>query len=207
MTKKSIIITGTSGFLGAAAYTAYRDHGGYVIHTLEGIDLTDNDKVREAINGIETIDVLINIAGGFIWKEIRHTSYSDFEEQLNKNFKTMYNVTMAALEKIENSKSGRIINIGATGAINPGPGMAAYAISKSAVMRFTEVLASETGDHVTVNAILPSIIDTPVNRENMKEADFSKWVTTKELVDQMVFLTSDMASGINGALIPVAGRI
>ncbi len=142
-----------------------------------------------------------------MWKEIKDTSIHDFDRMYGLNFKTMCNMTMAALPGLEKSDCGRIINIGAMGAMHAAAGMAAYAISKSAVMRFTEALAAETKDNLTANAIMPSIIDTPQNRSDMPDADFSKWVTTAELVDLMVFLSSNEASGINGALLPAAGRV
>jgi len=207
MSNKNIIITGAGGFLGSAALAAFSDQDGYSVHDIKNCDLTINDNAINALADISEIDVLINIAGGFIWKEISDTTFDDFGSQFNINFKTTYNMTMAALSRIEKSANGRIINIAAISAIKADRGMAAYAISKSAVMRFTEALAIETPDNVTVNAVMPSIIDTPANRNDMPDADFSKWVTTTEIVDQLLFLASNEASGINGALIPVAGRV
>ena len=226
MNNKTIIITGADGFLGTATVKKFFEQGANVVaafggtrptdvdsnvHSIENCDLTNIDHAKAIIDTtcckFSAPDILINIAGGFIWKTIKDTSVDDFDAQFNINFKTMYNMTKASLEKIENSKNGRIINIAAMAALKAQEGMAAYAVSKAAVMRFTEALAIETPDNVTVNAIMPSIIDTPVNRNDMPDADFSKWVTTTEIIDQMVFLASNEASGINGALIPVAGRV
>ena len=207
MSNKTVIITGAGGFLGNAVLAAFSDLDGYNVHGIKNCDLTIKDNAINALADISEIDVLINIAGGFVWKEISDTTFDDFESQFNTNFKTMYNMTMAALPRIENSPNGHIIKIAAIGAIKADRGMAAYAVSKSAVMRFTEALAIETPDNVTVNAVMPSIIDTPVNRNDMPDADFTKWVTTAELIDQMIFLASNEASAINGELIPVAGRV
>jgi NAD(P)-dependent dehydrogenase (short-subunit alcohol dehydrogenase family) len=93
------------------------------------------------------------------------------------------------------------------GALQAGTGMGAYAASKSGVHRLTEALAAEWKGKVTVNAILPSIIDTAANRATMPDAEYSKWVTPRELAEVILFLISDAASALTGALIPVAGRV
>ena len=85
--------------------------------------------------------------------------------------------------------------------------MSAYAASKSAVLRLSESLADELkGDGVRVNAILPSIIDTPQNRSAMPKADTTKWVTTEQIAEVVAFLLGDAASGVTGAAIPISGR-
>jgi NAD(P)-dependent dehydrogenase (short-subunit alcohol dehydrogenase family) len=106
------------------------------------------------------------------------------------------------------SAAGRIVNIGANAALKSAAGMGAYTASKAAVHRLTESLADELKDQgVTVNAVLPSVIDTPVNRRDMPDADFTKWVTAGELAAVILFLASAEASGITGALVPVVGRV
>jgi 3-oxoacyl-[acyl-carrier protein] reductase len=85
--------------------------------------------------------------------------------------------------------------------------MGAYAASKAGVHRLTEALAAEWKGKITVNAVLPSIIDTPANRASMANADFAKWVTPQELAEVILFLASDAASAVTGALIPVSGRV
>tara|TARA_R110002096_G_scaffold416576_2_gene619401 strand:+ start:240571 stop:241203 length:633 start_codon:yes stop_codon:yes gene_type:complete len=204
---RNIIITGAGGALGSNTVKAFKNNDAFNVYEVSGTDLTDMNNAQAIADQHDEIDVLLNIAGGFTWKEIKDTSFEDFEAQFNMNFKTMYNMTMATLTKIEKAESGRIVNIGAASAITAASGMAAYAASKSAVMRFTEALAAETPDTMTVNALLPSIIDTPTNRNDMPEADFSKWVTVDELISQLIFLVSVQSSGINGAIIPVTGRI
>lgn len=226
MKNKTVIITGATGNLGAVAVRKFNELGANVVavsrgakaddvddtvYTIENCDLVKPEQVKDIIaqtsSHFAKPDILINVAGGFLWKKIKDTSLEDFNAQFNLNFTTMYNMTMAALPSLEQSIAGRIINIGAIGALSAGSGMAAYASSKSAVMRFTEALASETKDNLTVNAIMPSIIDTPQNRRDMPDADASKWVTAVELVDVMVFLSSNKASGVNGVLMPVTGRL
>ena len=105
------------------------------------------------------------------------------------------------------ARRGRIINIGAMGALQAGAGMGAYAASKAGVHRLTEALAAEWKGKITVNAVLPSIIDTAANRASMPNADFSKWVAPQELAEVILFLAGDAASAVTGALIPVPGRV
>jgi NAD(P)-dependent dehydrogenase (short-subunit alcohol dehydrogenase family) len=114
----------------------------------------------------------------------------------------------AALPYLLQSGSGRIVNIGAMAAAKAAAGMGAYAASKAGVARLTEALADELKDrHVTVNAILPSILDTPRNRLDMPQADFTRWVKPVEAAEVIAFLVSDAARAVTGALIPVAGRV
>ena len=93
------------------------------------------------------------------------------------------------------------------GALQAGPGMGPYAASKAGVHRLTEALASECKGKVTVNAVLPSIIDTQANRASMPDADVSKWVRPEELAEVILFLAGDASSAVTGALIPVSGRV
>jgi NAD(P)-dependent dehydrogenase (short-subunit alcohol dehydrogenase family) len=123
------------------------------------------------------------------------------------NLKTALHASRAAIPFLRQSKQGRIINVGATAALKAGAGMGAYAASKAAVHRLTESLAEELKkDNVTVNAVLPSTIDTPTNRADMPKADFTKWVTPRALAEVILFLASDAGAPITGALLPVTGR-
>jgi len=124
------------------------------------------------------------------------------------NVKTALNASKAVLAHVSARGAGRIVNIGAMAALKAGTGMGAYTASKSAVMRLTEALADELKDKgVTVNAILPSIIDTPQNRADMPKADFARWVTPEQIAGVIAFLLSQDAQCITGALVPVAGRV
>ena len=120
---------------------------------------------------------------------------------------TALNASRAAIPHLLASSAARIVNIGALGALQAGSGMGAYAASKSGVHRLTEALAAEHKGRITVNAVLPSIIDTPANRHSMPKSDFSKWVTPQELAEMILFLASDAASAVTGTLIPVTGRV
>ncbi len=123
------------------------------------------------------------------------------------NLKTALNTSRAALKHLSRP-GGRIINIGANAAIKSGAGMGAYAASKAGVHRLTESLAEELKDTgITVNAVLPSIIDTAANRADMPGADYAKWVTPTALAAVILFLASDDAKSITGALLPVTGQL
>src|SRR5690606_38004069 len=119
---------------------------------------------------------------------------------------TAVNACKAALPQLLESK-GAIVSVGANGAVKAAAGMGAYAASKAGVHRLTESLADELKGRVRVNAVLPSIIDTAANRADMPEADFSAWVRPEELARVMLFLASDEASAVTGALVPVTGRV
>jgi NAD(P)-dependent dehydrogenase (short-subunit alcohol dehydrogenase family) len=124
------------------------------------------------------------------------------------NLLTAVNTSRAALPHLVESGAGRIVNVGAAGAVKAAAGMGPYAASKAGVHRFTEALAEELKDrNVTVNAVLPSILDTPQNRADMPDADAAKWVRVEDLAAVMLFLASREASAITGALLPVTGRV
>jgi NAD(P)-dependent dehydrogenase (short-subunit alcohol dehydrogenase family) len=176
-----------------------------------GVDLTDAAQAARAINSAAAhfgrLDALINIAGGFAFETVADGDTRTWERMYALNVMTALNASRAALPHLAGSASGRIVNVGAMGALQAGSGMGAYAASKSGVHRLTEALAAEWKGKITVNAVLPSTIDTPANRASMPRADFAKWVTPQELAEVILFLASDAASAITGALIPVTGRV
>ena len=178
---------------------------------LGGVDLSDAAQAKKAIDAAAAhfgrLDALVNIAGGFAFETIADGDARTWERMYALNVMTALNASRAALAHLAGSPSGRIVNIGAMGALQAGSGMGAYAASKSAVHRLTEALAAEWKGKITVNAVLPSTIDTPANRASMPRADFAKWVSPQELAEVILFLASDAASGVTGALIPVAGRV
>ncbi|WP_340267825.1 SDR family NAD(P)-dependent oxidoreductase [Sphingobium mellinum] len=223
MAGRSVIVTGGFGILGravAAKFAAQGDrvaridfapaapdaiHGGL---DLPGVDLTDAGHVDAAITMVTQkhggVDVLVNIAGGFLWETLEGGSIASWEKMFSMNLRSTATITKRVLPLVTRSAAGRIINIGAGAAINAASGMGAYAASKAGVHRLTEALAGElAGSSVTVNAILPSIIDTPANRADMPDADTSQWVQPGAIADVILFLSSPAARSISGALIPV----
>jgi len=152
--------------------------------------------------------VLLNIAGGFRWIKTEDSHASDFESLFRMNLQSAANAVRAALPALKASSAGRIVNVGALSAEKAAAGMGPYAASKAAVHRLTEALAEELKDSkITVNAVLPSTIDTAQNRADMPKADFSRWVAPADLAEVMLFLASEKATAVTGALIPVRGRV
>lgn len=151
------------------------------------------------------LDVLVNVAGGFRWETLEAGDPGTWDAMHRINLATAVNASRAALPLLLASPAGAIVNIGAGAAVKAGAGMGAYAAAKAGVHRFTEALAEELKGRVTVNAVLPSIIDTPANRRDMPDADFGKWVRPEDLADVILFLAG--ARAVTGALLPVTGAL
>jgi NAD(P)-dependent dehydrogenase (short-subunit alcohol dehydrogenase family) len=226
MDGKVVVVTGASGALGkvvAAAALAQGARVAGVDHAaaelpatatrieLGGVDLSDAAQAETAIDTVAAhfgrIDVLINIAGAFSFEAIAEGDVKTWQRMYMLNVLTALNASRSAIRHLSAAPSGRIVNIGAIGGLQAGAGMGPYAASKAGVHRLTEALAAEWKGKLTVNAVLPSIIDTPANRTAMPKADFGKWVTPEELANVILFLASDAASAVTGALIPVSGRV
>jgi 3-oxoacyl-[acyl-carrier protein] reductase len=226
MQGKIVVITGAAGALGRVvadralndgATVATIDHGqNDILETpqhlqIGGVDLSNAAQASRAIADIAAklgrIDALVNIAGAFKFETIADGDDASWETMHRLNLLTALNTSRAAIPHLAASKAGRIVNIGAIGALEAGSGMGPYAASKAGVHKLTESLAAELKGKVTVNAVLPSTIDTPANRRDMPDADFSKWVTPDELASVILFLASDAASAVTGALVPVRGRV
>jgi NAD(P)-dependent dehydrogenase (short-subunit alcohol dehydrogenase family) len=177
-----------------------------------GTDLTSPDQARAAMAAIKArfgrLDALVNVAGGFRWEKIEGGDPLSWQKMFAVNLTTAVNATQAALPYLLESGAGRVVNVGALAALKAGAGMGPYAASKAGVHRFTESLAEEfKGRCVTVNAVLPSIIDTPANRADMPDADFSRWVAPGDLAAAILFLASPESGAITGALLPVVGGV
>lgn len=224
---KRIAVTGAFGALGAAMVRGAVAAGARVaaidrapapassaahVTAIGGVDLADAAAAQTAIdaaaNALGGLDGLVNIAGTFRWETLADGSVDTWDLLYRVNLRTAVAASKAAIPHLISSGAGRIVNISAAGSVKAGAGMGAYAASKSGVARLTEALAEELRDRgITVNAILPSTIDTAANRADMPKADFSRWVTPAQLCDVIVFLLSDRASAVTGALLPVMGRV
>jgi NAD(P)-dependent dehydrogenase (short-subunit alcohol dehydrogenase family) len=223
MRDKTVVITGAFGVLGRAAAEAARERGARValldVRTAPqsltepalaiAVDLTDAATASRAMASVRahtgSIDVLLNIAGGFVWETVADAASADaWDRMFALNVKTALTATRAALPHLIEA-GGAVVNVGAAGALRASAGMGAYAASKQGVMKLTESLAEELKGKVRVNAVLPSIIDTPQNRKDMPKADPSTWVAPADLAKVMLFLASEDARAVNGALVPVTG--
>lgn len=226
MEGKIVVVTGASGALGKVvvssaltkgARVAGIDHAASTMRPTPeriefgGVDLTDAAEARKAIDAAAShfgkLDALINIAGGFAFETTAEGDPKTWQRMYALNVLTALNASRSAIPYLTASGTGHIVNVGAMGALQAGAGMGAYAASKAGVHRLTEALAAEWKGKITVNAVLPSTINTAANRASMPDADFAKWVRPEELADVILFLASDAASAITGALLPVNGRV
>jgi NAD(P)-dependent dehydrogenase (short-subunit alcohol dehydrogenase family) len=221
---RSIIVTGGFGVLGQAVAQAFAAAGDQVARIdfvatphsplagaldIGGVDLTDAAATQAALDQVAAahggIDVLVNVAGGFTWETLEGGSIATWAKMQAMNLTSNATISQLALPLLKQSAAGRIVSLGAGAALKAGMGMGAYAASKSGVHRLTEALAEElAGTSVTVNAVLPSIIDTPTNRADMPDADTSQWVSPAAVADVILFLASPAARSISGALIPIS---
>ncbi|WP_374572147.1 SDR family NAD(P)-dependent oxidoreductase [Phenylobacterium sp.] len=232
MSGRVVVVTGAFGALGSAVAWAAAEEGARVAlidfaatppaglieacgpdaFAQGGVDLTDPAATQAAVDAVAErfggIDVLLNIAGGFRWETLEGGSPDSWRRLFGMNVESTANASRAAIPHLRRSAAGRIVNVGADGAVKAATGMGAYAAAKAGVHKLTEALAEELkADGVTVNAVLPSIIDTPANRADMPDADFAAWVKPADLAAVMLFLASEKAGAVTGALVPVTGRV
>lgn len=175
------------------------------VNLLDAADVTRAAQAALAHAG--RIDILSNIAGGFAMGDPVHATADDtWRRMLDLNAGTVLNTARAIVPAMLAAGGGRIVNVAAMAGVAGRPDMGAYSVSKSAVMRLTESMAQELRHKgINVNAVMPSIIDTPQNRAAMPGADPAQWVAPEALADVIVFLASDAARAVHGACIPVTG--
>jgi NAD(P)-dependent dehydrogenase (short-subunit alcohol dehydrogenase family) len=218
-----VLITGAAGALGQAAAARFAEDGATLAlldviaiagpHFAQTCDLTDPAACEAAVKAVVaklgTVDVLVNIAGGFAMGEAVHeTTAATWDFLMGLNAQSVLNMARATVPVMLAAGHGRIVNIGA------GPGqhgvarMGAYSASKSVVIRLTEAMAGELKHQgINVNCVVPSIIDTARNRADMPDADFSTWVRPEALARVIAFLASDAATPIHGVALPVTGLV
>ncbi len=232
MKDRVVVVTGAFGELGAAVARGFAA-GGARLALLDlapppaelqqkigarhliigGVDLAEVEGTRKAVAAAAMrfggIDVLVNVVGGFQCQTLLEGSVETWDQLYRMNLRTAVVSCKVALPALIERGGGSIINVGAgaaTGRANAG--MGAYAASKAGVQKLTESLADELKDYrVTVNAVLPSIIDTPRNRSDMPDADFTRWVKPEAIAEVVAFLASDAARAVTGASISVPGRL
>lgn len=226
-----VIITGATGALGSAVARHILDLGGRI--AIPALDKSDAD--RWELKGHERVTIThagdladesnvtafydkhaqglwasIHIAGGFAYAPVEDADAALFEKQLRMNAMSCYNCCRAAIRHMRTSKSGgRIVNIAAKPALHPheGANMAAYTASKAAVAALTGALAEEVKtDGIWINAVVPSIMDTPTNRESMPDADHATWPSVADVAQTACWLASSTNTVTRAALVPVYGK-
>jgi NAD(P)-dependent dehydrogenase (short-subunit alcohol dehydrogenase family) len=222
MPARTVLVTGGAGGLGRSVVAALVADGWSVVvpveaqsdlETQDGVstvvaDLTDPDDVARAVRSAEggaPLKALVNLVGGFAADQpVATTPLSEFERLFTLNLRPTYLVTQAVLPRLVAAGGGAIVCVGAASALNPFAGGAGYAASKAAVIAFAKAVAAEgKPDGVRCNAILPTMIDTPANREAMPEQEWVDLVPPERIAHVIAFLVSDASAAVNGAAVPV----
>lgn len=229
MLTKTAIITGASGNLGQAVVKKLIDKNYNIIGTIHNkqeqknykeknveeveLDLLHEEDCQKFVDEVvvknKAIDVAVLTAGGFAMGNIAKTKTSDIAKQYQLNFETAYNIARPVFLQMMKQGSGRIFLIGSRQGLNilKGKGALAYTFSKSLLFHLAELLNAEAkGKNVVVSVIVPSIIDTPQNRESMPGEDYSAWVSPSQIADVIYFYSSDEGSAIREPVIKVYGR-
>jgi NAD(P)-dependent dehydrogenase (short-subunit alcohol dehydrogenase family) len=227
--KKVIIVAGAAGNVGSTLAKLLASRGATVVAVdtlkpdLEAVvgslqgnghlalsehDLTDFASSTALVAKVQSsygrLDGVGTTVGGFAMAKLADCGLDQWDAMFNLNVKTTWNIYRAAVPAIRQSGGGALVGIGSVAGLRGSAQMAAYSATKGAVLRLTESLADELrDDRIRVNAVLPTTIDTPQNRQAMPEADTSRWVSPSEVAEAMSFLLSDAASGITGALLGV----
>lgn len=227
---RTVLITGGTGGLGSAVTAAFVKAGWRVVvpwiveAELERLDahpdvktvradLFEPDSAREvaevaAADPTAPLGAVVNLVGGFaMGGRVHETPVEEFEKQLRLNLRPTYVTCQATLPHLLDAGGGAIVCVSSRAAVRPFPGAAGYVTAKAAVLAFVDALAAEyTKDGIRINAVLPSVIDTPANRADMPNADHSTWVTPAEIARAILFLCADNSTVISGAHVPVYGR-
>ena len=232
---RTAIVTGGTGALGGAVVRAFLVEGARVAvpfrkageleklragldeehaEALSGtqLDLTDEPAVEAFAASVAEdragLDILVNAAGAFAGGKPAHeTAWSVWQEQLDVNLKTAVLMSHAAVPWMLQRGTGAIVNVSSRPAERAGENVAAYAAAKRAILQLTDAMAAElVQKNITVNAVLPSTIDTPANRKSMPGADYSKWVSPEAIARVILFLAGPDARIVSGAHVPGYGR-
>jgi NAD(P)-dependent dehydrogenase (short-subunit alcohol dehydrogenase family) len=226
---RHVVVTGGTGALGGAVVGALLAAGAHChvpyiiaaeaerfahrghdrVHLIAGIELTDEAAVARLYDGVPRLWASIHLAGGFAMAPLVDTDKKALLAQLEMNLASCFLCCRAALPAMKSAGGGRIVNVAARPALEPrqGAGMTAYTASKAAVAALTQALAQEVAaDGILVNAVAPSIMDTPTNRRDMPKADFALWPKVEEVAATLLFLASPENRVTRGAIVPVYGR-
>jgi NAD(P)-dependent dehydrogenase (short-subunit alcohol dehydrogenase family) len=224
---KTALITGAKGGLGTHVTKTFLAAGANVAGVSRSIQQTDFPDARFAAvaGGLSSlaaaqqnvwavaqrfgrIDILVHLVGGFAGgAPVTETEHATLERMLDLNLRTAFYILRAVIPMMRASGYGRIVAIGSRAAVEPQPLIAAYSASKAALVSLMRTVALENKDRgITANVILPGTIDTPANRAADPHADLTKWVEPQQVANLALWLASDAASQVTGAVIPVYGQ-
>lgn len=229
---RHVVITGGTGALGSAVVGALLEAGAHChvpyiaereaerfahkggplgerVTLYPGVELTDESKVEKLYAGIAPLWASIHLAGGFAMQPLAEASKADVTSQIEMNLVSAFLCCRAAVVGMKKAGGGRIVNVAARPALEPrtGSGMTAYTASKAGVAALTAALAEEVAkDAILVNAVAPSIMDTPANRSAMPKANFDAWPKVDEVAATILFLASPENKVTRGAIVPVYGK-
>jgi len=228
---ETVLVTGATGALGEVVVNDFYEAGCTVIGAdidvdgdgvqrdderdhlyWAGLDVADADAVDTIVSGIEDqlggIDALVDCAGGFRWTLMDEVSDDDLDFLMDANLRGGLLMVRRLLGGMKERGFGRMVLISSKSTLNPGKGEGPYTATKSGLNAVTKAVSREVADiDVNINAVLPSVLDTPANRQDMPDGDFDRWVDRGELSDIIFELTQPLGDPINGALIPVTGRM
>jgi len=218
----SVLVTGANGGLGTAVCQAFLDSGIAVIGvarvwkepapfaTISADVGTADGCEKMVVQALQRgpLDALVHLVGGFSGgSPLTETTDQTWDGMINLNLRTAFCAMRAVLRPMTVAGRGRIVAIGSRVAVEPSPNFAAYAVSKAALVALVRNVAAEgKKSGITSNIVLTSTIDTPQNRKAMPDADFTRWVTPQSIAKLIVWLASDAAADISGAVIPIYGR-
>jgi NAD(P)-dependent dehydrogenase (short-subunit alcohol dehydrogenase family) len=230
MKGKQVLLTGGTGGLGLGVTPAVVAQGAEVtipyrnpqdVERLKGIlspadfarihfipgNLEEEASVDNIVSRIGRVDVLIHLVGGFAMGKTHAFSYYEWKRQLDLNLNTTFLTCKYSLKSMLQHGYGRIVTVASRAGVQPAGSLAAYSAAKAGVIALTQAIADETkGTNITANTVLPSIIDTPINRAAMGAENADKWVKPESLAEVICFLASDAAKDIRGAAVPVYGN-
>ena len=171
-------------------------------------DLLEADGAARAVDAVDDLEAVVNLVGGYASTGLVHeTDPADFDRLLHLNLTPGFNLARAAMPRLMERGGGAYVGVSARPALRPFAGAAGYIAAKGAVLAFVQALDAEYRDHgIRCNAILPSVIDTPANRESQPDADHAKWVAPEEIAKVVRFLVSEDSAATSGAAVPVYGR-
>jgi NAD(P)-dependent dehydrogenase (short-subunit alcohol dehydrogenase family) len=214
----TVLVAGGTGALGSAVVRELADaghdvtvldrHGAAEGATTVHTDLLDPAAAADAVAGVDRLEAVVNLVGGFaMGPKVGDSELADFERMLRLNLVPAFNLARAAMPRLAEAGGGAFVCVGARAALEPFSGAAGYVTAKAGVITFIKALDAEYRDAgVRCNAVLPSIIDTPANREAMPKSDRDGWVAPEQIARVIHFLISPDSEVVSGAAVPVYGR-